>query len=67
MVISYSQTLISAKGEGKRKPHDREVMVRAARARWDKHWAARGGRPTDFKAHRKQMLREAQAKKAAAA
>jgi hypothetical protein len=49
MVISYSQTQLSAKARGQAKVRSHEVLARAARARWAKYWAERGGRPANMK------------------
>jgi hypothetical protein len=58
MVVSYSQTLIRSKSQGAAKPRSHAAMLKAARARWAKHWEKQGGRPANYKAYRKKMLAE---------
>jgi hypothetical protein len=49
IVISWGQTLLSAKASGPFKVRSHEVLARAARARWAKYREERGGRPPGLK------------------
>jgi hypothetical protein len=45
-MLSWGQTLLSAKAKGACKVRSSEAMARAARIRWEKYWEQKGGRPS---------------------
>jgi hypothetical protein len=45
-IMSWGQTLLSARAKGSTKVRSHEVMARAARIRWEKYWEKKGGRPS---------------------
>jgi hypothetical protein len=47
-MISWGQTLLSARARGACKVRSPEVMARAARIRWEKYWEKKGGRPANY-------------------
>jgi hypothetical protein len=47
-MLSWGQTLLSARAKGACKVRSSEAMARAARIRWQKYWEAKGGRPANY-------------------
>jgi hypothetical protein len=46
IMMSWGQSLLSAKAQGACKARSHETLAKAARARWKKYWEKKGGRPS---------------------